>query len=91
MQIHRIYSAFIKAVDRDIKKTSWGDIGKAGDLLHEFQSGSISNVFFFERSQTICLETAWLHDVAFSPSGDHLAWVSHNSIIFAVSSSDPSR
>jgi len=36
-------------------------------------------------------ETGWTHDVAFSPSGENLAWVSHNSIIFAVSSSDPSR
>jgi len=33
----------------------------------------------------------WTHDVAFSPSGENLAWVSHNSIIFAVSSSNPSR
>lgn len=31
------------------------------------------------------IELGWLHDVAFSPSGDNLAWVSHNSIIFAVS------
>jgi len=36
-------------------------------------------------------ETGWTHDVAFSPSGDNLAWVSHNSIIFAVSSSNPTR
>lgn len=33
----------------------------------------------------------WTHDVAFSPSGNNLAWVSHNSIIFAVSSNDPSK
>jgi len=29
--------------------------------------------------------------VAFSPLGDNLAWVSHNSIIFAVSAANPSR
>ena len=39
----------------------------------------------------IDLESGWIHDVAFSPLGDHLAWVSHNSIIFAVSANDPSR
>ncbi len=37
------------------------------------------------------LESGWTHDVAFSPSGENLAWVSHNSIIFAVSSNNPSR
>lgn len=37
------------------------------------------------------LESGWIHDVAFSPLGDHLAWVSHNSIIFAVSAHNPSR
>ena len=37
------------------------------------------------------LEPGWVHDVAFSPSGENLAWVSHNSIIFAVSSNNPSR
>ncbi|UJR36428.1 hypothetical protein I4U23_029151 [Adineta vaga] len=36
-------------------------------------------------------ESGWIHDVAFSPLGDHLAWVSHNSIIFAVSANDPLR
>lgn len=39
----------------------------------------------------IVLESGWIHDVAFSPLGDHLAWVSHNSIIFAVSAHNPSR
>jgi len=36
-------------------------------------------------------ESGWIHDVAFSPIGDNLAWVSHNSIIFAVSADNPSR
>ncbi|CAF1210102.1 unnamed protein product [Adineta steineri] len=36
-------------------------------------------------------ESGWTHDVAFSPSGENLAWVSHNSIIFAVSSNNPSK
>jgi hypothetical protein len=37
------------------------------------------------------LESGWIHDVAFSPIGDNIAWVSHNSIIFAVSADNPSR
>lgn len=35
-------------------------------------------------------ESGWIHDVTFSPLGDNLAWVSHNSIIFAVSAENPS-
>ena len=37
------------------------------------------------------LESGWIHDVAFSQLGDNIAWVSHNSIIFAVSANNPSR
>ncbi|CAF1203362.1 unnamed protein product [Rotaria sp. Silwood1] len=36
-------------------------------------------------------ESGWIHDVAFSPLGENLAWVSHNSIIFAVSAKNLSR
>ena len=40
---------------------------------------------------SMSLETGWTHDVAFSPSGENLAWVSHNSMIFAASSSNSSQ
>ncbi|CAF1127248.1 unnamed protein product, partial [Didymodactylos carnosus] len=36
-------------------------------------------------------ESGWIHDVAFSPSGESLAWVSHNSIISVVTASNTSR
>ncbi|CAF1072694.1 unnamed protein product [Adineta steineri] len=36
-------------------------------------------------------ESGWIHDVAFSPLGDNIAWVSHNSIIFAVTADNPSQ
>jgi len=39
----------------------------------------------------LTLESAWVHDVAFSPSGESIAWVAHNSSICAVSSSNPTR
>ena len=87
----RIYSAYIKAVDRNVQNSAWGDVSKTGDLLHEFSSGFVVTRSESELNDCWNLETAWLHDVAFSPSGDHLAWVSHNATIFAVSSSDPSR
>jgi actin related protein 2/3 complex, subunit 1A/1B len=36
----RIYTAYIKEVDKEPKASGWGKITNAGDLLHEFQSGS---------------------------------------------------
>ncbi|CAF1553270.1 unnamed protein product, partial [Didymodactylos carnosus] len=33
----------------------------------------------------------WIHDVTFSPSGESLAWVSHNSIISVVTASNISK
>ncbi len=47
--------------------------------------------FFLREKLCLNLESGWIHDVAFSPSGESVAWVSHNSIIFAVSSNNPSR
>ncbi|CAF1315617.1 unnamed protein product, partial [Rotaria sordida] len=36
-------------------------------------------------------ESGWIHDVCFSPLDENLAWVSHNSIIFAVSAKNSFR
>lgn len=35
----RIYSAYVKAVDREPQNSTWGKITNIGELLHEFQSG----------------------------------------------------
>jgi hypothetical protein len=51
----------------------------------------VCSVEIFNVKYDDVLESGWIHDVAFSPLGDNLAWVSHNSIIFAVSSDNPSR
>jgi hypothetical protein len=77
-------------VDEQGQTSNWGKITNTGELLHEFQSGIFRR--YFKRMFTIIhLESGWIHDVAFSPLGDNLAWVSHNSIIFAVSADNPSR
>ena len=89
----RIYSAYIKAIDGKPQGSNWGKITNTGELLHEFQYG-ITFSFFSSldyRKRLYFLESGWIHDVAFSPSGENLAWVSHDSIIFAVSSNNPSR
>jgi actin related protein 2/3 complex subunit 1A/1B len=88
----RIYSAYIKAVDNQLQTSAWGKIANTGELLHEFQSGKdLFMGFFWREKLCLNLESGWIHDVAFSPSGESVAWVSHNSIIFAVSSNNPSR
>jgi len=87
---NRIYSAFIKTVDEQAKISNWGKITNT-ELLHEFQSGLISKIFLLKNFIMINLESGWIHDVTFSPLGDNLAWVSHNSIIFAVSANNLSR
>ncbi|CAF1630618.1 unnamed protein product, partial [Adineta ricciae] len=60
-----------------------------GDQPQPSKWGNIANTG--ELLHEFQSESGWTHDVAFSPSGENLAWVSHNSIIFAVSSKDPSR
>ncbi|KAI1293620.1 Actin-related protein 2/3 complex subunit 1A [Halotydeus destructor] len=63
----RIYSAYIKEVDKgEPEKTLWGGKMSSGSLIAEFSS---------------CSGSSWIHDVSFSPDGNRLAWVSHDSSI----------
>ena len=39
----RIYTAFVKAVDSKPQSSAWGKISNAGELLHEFQTGKITD------------------------------------------------
>lgn len=87
----RLYSALVKAVDKQAQTSAWGSTAQTGELLQEFQTGRIIDTVLREERIDLCVETGWTHDVAFSPSGEKLAWVSHNSMIFAASSSDPTR
>ncbi|RLV91024.1 Actin-related protein 2/3 complex subunit 1 [Spathaspora sp. JA1] len=64
----RVFSAFIKGVDDKPEPTVWGS-----RLPFQTLCGDFTN------------ETrAWIHDVRFSPSGDSLAYVSHDSSIGVV-------
>jgi actin related protein 2/3 complex subunit 1A/1B len=56
----RVFSAFIKSVDGDNHHSIWGPVDNFGDMLAEFT---------YEGQ-------GWVHGVAFSPSGDWLAWAS---------------
>jgi actin related protein 2/3 complex, subunit 1A/1B len=60
-----VFSAFIKDVDKRPDPTVWGTRLPFNTLCAEFSN----------------LSGAWVHSVAFSPSGDSLAFASHDSSI----------
>ncbi|RWS30135.1 actin-related protein 2/3 complex subunit 1A-like protein [Leptotrombidium deliense] len=66
----KIFSAFIKEVDaKEPPTTKWGGkLGTTGSLVGEYSSGG----------------GGWVHDVGFSPDGNRLAWVSHDSTVSVV-------
>jgi actin related protein 2/3 complex subunit 1A/1B len=65
----RIYAAGIKGIDKRPEATVWSDkVRQFGVLLREVG----------------VLTGGWVHDVAFSPSGNCVAWVSHSSSIAFV-------
>jgi len=64
----RIFSAAIKGVDSKPEATAWGDKNSFGDCLAEFGSSNFG----------------WIHEVAFSPDGNSLAWVAHDSTLSVV-------
>ncbi|OCF79053.1 hypothetical protein I204_00997 [Kwoniella mangroviensis CBS 8886] len=71
-----VYSGYIKGLEAKPEATIWGDRLPTGQLLAEFKSPN----------------GGWVHDVAFSPSGDALAFVAHDSsltIIYASGSNEP--
>jgi actin related protein 2/3 complex subunit 1A/1B len=60
-----VFSAFIKDVDKRPDPTVWGSRLPFNTLCAEFRSPS----------------GGWVHSVAFSPNGDALAFVSHDSSV----------
>jgi len=64
----RIYSAHIKEVDDKPPTTNWGSKLVFGTMLQEFSS----------------VAGGWVHDIRFSPSGDRVAWVGHDSTVSIV-------
>ncbi|RXK34770.1 hypothetical protein M231_07975 [Tremella mesenterica] len=68
-----VFSAFIKGVDQKPEPTVWGDRLPFGTICGEFSSPN----------------GGWVHDVAFSPSGDVLAFVGHDSSISIIYPSGP--
>ncbi|KAI1305602.1 hypothetical protein EDD11_004893 [Mortierella claussenii] len=65
----RVFSAFIKGIDKKPAPSPWGEKLPFNTVCGEFSSTS----------------GGWIHSVAFSPSGDSLAFSGHDSTITLVS------
>ncbi|MBW0572651.1 hypothetical protein O181_112366 [Austropuccinia psidii MF-1] len=69
----RVLSAYIKGVDSKPAPTVWGERVPFNTICGDFSAPS----------------GGWVHDVCFSPSGDSLAFVSHDSAVTIVYPSGP--
>ncbi|CAO3574450.1 unnamed protein product [Mortierella alpina] len=65
----RVFSAFIKGVDKKPAPSPWGEKLPFNTVCGEFTNGT----------------GGWIHSVAFSPNGDALAFTGHDSTITIVS------
>ncbi|ODN76860.1 hypothetical protein, variant [Cryptococcus amylolentus CBS 6039] len=68
-----VFSAYIKGLDAKPQPTVWGERLPFGTICGEFKSP----------------DGGWVHNVAFSPSGDTLAFVAHDASISVVYPSAP--
>lgn len=64
----RVFSGFIKGVDKRPEPSVWGERLPFNTVCGEYTNSS----------------GGWVHDVAFSPSGDALAFVAHDSSVTVV-------
>ncbi|KAK9456269.1 WD40-repeat-containing domain protein [Dipodascopsis uninucleata] len=71
----RVFSTFIKGIDARPEPTAWGEKIPFQTLCGDFTSAA----------------GGWVHDAAFSPSGNALAFVSHDSAITVVYPSAPEQ
>ena len=71
----RVFSAFIKGVDQRPEPSAWGERLPFNTVCGEILNNS----------------AGWVHSVAFSPSGDALAFAAHDSSITVVYPSAPDQ
>jgi actin related protein 2/3 complex, subunit 1A/1B len=71
----RVFSGFIKGIDARPESSVWGERLPFNTVCGEYLNDS----------------AGWIHDVAFSPSGDALAFVAHDSSITVVYQSAPEQ
>jgi len=71
----RVFSGYVKGVDTKPAPSVWGERLPFQTLCGDFTDDA----------------QAWVHDVAFSPSGDALAWVTHDSSVLVAYPSGPEQ
>ena len=71
----RVFSGFIKGIDARPESSSWGEKLPFNTVCGEYLNDS----------------AGWIHEVAFSPSGDALAFAAHDSSITVVYPSGPEQ
>lgn len=71
----RVFSGFIKGIDARPESSVWGERLPFNTVCGEYLNDS----------------AGWIHDVAFSPSGDALAFAAHDSSITVVYPSAPEQ
>ena len=64
----RVFSAYVKEIEDKPEATAWGKKMPFGAIMAEFGLGN----------------GGWVHGVSFSPSGNKIAWVGHDSSISVV-------
>lgn len=69
----RVFSACIKDMEDAQNKSSWGSSSSLGTLFAEFPNSTSGG--------------GWVHAVAFSPCGNKICWVGHNSSICVADAS----
>ena len=81
----RVFSAYVKEVSWLLNYKKWLKIDEKP------APNPWGNKMPFGELLKEYTDNGWVHDVAFSPSGCRLAWVSHNSAISVVDKSNPQQ
>lgn len=63
----RVFSAYIKDIEKTPEPTPWGTKMSLGQLMAEFPNSTSGG--------------GWVHSVSFSPDGSKICWVAHDSSI----------
>lgn len=71
----RVFSGYVKGIDERPESSAWGERLPFNTVCGEYMNDS----------------AGWIHDVAFSPTGDVLAFVSHDSSVTIVYPSAPDQ
>jgi actin related protein 2/3 complex subunit 1A/1B len=71
----RVYSGYVKEIEDKPEATPWGKKMPFGQLMAEKSNGR------GEKEDAKGTQGGWVHDVSFSPSGNKLAWVGHDSTV----------